>query len=282
MRVGMIDQSQWPLFEPLLLPLVAEVLARETDVTVLGLTDEEVACGAAAYYMDGKRMQIISFYVAPDYRGQGGGTLLLTSLARMARKGPVPAYEMALDFSATTEEHKEMIRFLEHMGYQRRCLNEGNFYHMTLGKMLASPYHKPAKAPPKDVIPFRQMSDMELHLLRHHAAQSGLVVLPVNQLTDPDVETDVSCALMKDGNAIAFLLFQHDGSKLDLSCAWDGANHPQHIPQMLRYAIWQLEQKYPPETKVVVYAVSGACEKLVLKLVPNADPVFVSYYKFLD
>ena len=78
------------------------------------------------------------------------------------------------------------------------------------------------------------------------------------------------------------MLFQDGGSKLELTCAWDGAHHPQHIPQMLRYAIWQLEQKYPPETQVVVYAVSGTCENLVLKLVPDGEAVFVSYYKFLD
>ena len=73
MKVGIIAQSQWPLFEPLLLPVVRESLERGADVTVLGLTEEDVACGAAAYYMDANRMQIISLYVSPDYRGRGGG-----------------------------------------------------------------------------------------------------------------------------------------------------------------------------------------------------------------
>ena len=282
MRVGIIDQSQWPMFEPLLLPLVREALERGVSVTVLGLTEEDVACGAAAYYMDEKRMQIISLYVSPDYRGRGGGSLLLTTLSRMARHASTPAYEMALDFSVTTDEHRELSRYLERMGYQKRQLNQGNFYYMTLGQMLSSPYNKPEKVPSKDVVSFRQLSAVQLHMLQHHAAQDGLVVLPVNQLTDPSVEQDVSCALMKDGDAIAFLLFQNGGSKLELSCAWDGAHQSQHIPKMLRYAVRQLSQLYPPETQVVVFAVSGACENLVLKLVPDANPVFVSYYKYLN
>ena len=124
MRVGIIDQSQWPMFEPLLLPLVREALERGVAVTVLGLTEEDVACGAAAYYMDEKRMQIISLYVSPDYRGRGGGSLLLTTLSRMARHASTPAYEMALDFSVTTDEHRELSRYLERMGYQKRQLNQ--------------------------------------------------------------------------------------------------------------------------------------------------------------
>ena len=41
MKVGIIAQSQWPLFEPLLLPVVRESLERGADVTVLGLTEED-------------------------------------------------------------------------------------------------------------------------------------------------------------------------------------------------------------------------------------------------
>ena len=282
MKAGTIDHTQWPQFAPLLLPVAANALENGENVALLGLTEDDVACGAAAYYMDGNRLQILSIYVAPDYRERGGGSLLLTTLSRLARRGPVSAYEMALDFSVTTEEHRGLMRFLEHMGYQKRVLNEGNFYPMSLGQMLASPYNKPAKEPAKDVISFRQMSSMDLQRLQHHAAQSGLVVLPVNQLTDPEVEPDVSCALIQNGIASAFLLFQKNESRLELSCVWDGARQSQHIPKMLRYAVCQLEQKYPPETQVVVYAVNRTCENLVLKLVPDAHPVFVCYHKLLD
>ena len=282
MKVGRIDQTQWPQFASLLLPVVTEALEHGENVAILGLTEDDVACGAAAYYMDGNRMQILSIYVAPDYRRLGGGSLLLTTLARLARRGLAPAYEMALDFSATTEEHQDLIHFLEHMGYQKRVSNEGNFYYMSLGQMLASPYNSPSKEPSKDVVSFYQLSSVDLHMLQHHAAQSGLVVLPVKHLSDPEVEPDISCALIKNEIAVAFLLFQKKENDLELTCAWDGAHQAQHIPKMLRYAVSRLREKYPPETRVVVYAVNGTCESLVLKLVPDAHPVFVCYYKFLD
>lgn len=282
MKIGTIDQMQWSRFAPLLLPVVTNALEQGEKIGLLGLTEEDVACGAAAYYMDGNRLQILSIYVAPNYRERGGGSLLLTTLARLARRGTVPAYEMALDFSATTEEHRDLVRFLEHMGYQRRISNEGNFYHMSLEQMLASPYNRPSKEPSKDVVPFQELSSTELHLIQHHAVQSGLSVLPVKRLTDPEVEPDVSCVLFKNGIAVAFLLFQKNESKLELSCAWDGAHQAQHIPKMLRYAVCRLREKYPPETQVVVYAVNGVCENLVLKLVPDVQPVFMRYHKLLD
>lgn len=282
MKVGTIDQTQWPQFASLLLPVVREALENGENVALLGLTEENVACGAAAYYMDGNRMQILSIYVAPDYRERGGGSLLLTTLARLARRGPAPAYEMALEFSATTEEHWGLIRFLEDMGYQKRISGEGNFYNMSLGQMLASPYNSPLKEPSKDVVSFHQLSSVDLHMLQHHAAQSGLVVLPVKRLSDPEVESDISCALIKNGIAVAFLLFQKNETNLELTCAWDSTHQAQHIPKMLRYAVSRLREKYPPETQVVVYAVNRTCESLVLKLVPDVHPVFVCYYKFLD
>ena len=281
MKVGRIDQTQWPLFAPLLLPIVTKALERGDSVAVLGLTEDDVACGAAAYYMDGSRLEIISFYVAPDYRGRGGATLLLTTLARLARKGPIPAYEIALDFSSTHQEHEELIRFLEHMGYQKRDSHNGNDYYMTLGQMMASPYHKPMKTLPKDVVSLGRLDDVEQHMLLYHAAQAGTWI-PVSSLSDPEVEQDVSCAIVKGGAAIAFLLFRYHGARLTLSCTWEKEHKVEHIPQMLRYALGQLSQKYPPETPMAVHAVNGSCEDLVLKLVPDAHPISVCYYRTLN
>ena len=278
MNVGLIDQTQWPLFAPLLLPLVTTAVERGEAVVVLGLTEDDVACGAAAYYMEGTRMQVLSLYVAPDYRERGGGSTLLLTLSRLARNAPTPASEMALDFSVTHEEHETLVRFLEHMGYQKRPTQDGNHYYMTLGQMIASPYYKPTKRLPEDVIPLRRLDDMELHALRRRAVKSGVFV-PVNQLNDPEVEPDVSCAIVKGDIPIAFLLFSFSGERLTLRCSWDREHQATHIPKMLLYAMAQLTEKYPPETPMAVDAESGSCEELVLKLVPDAQPISVCYYR---
>ena len=281
MKVGLIDQEQWPLFAPLLLPIVTKALEHGDAVAVLGLTEEDVACGAVAYYMDGNRLEIISFYVAPDYRGRGGGTLLLTTLARLARKGPAPAYEIALDFSSTHEEHEALIHFLEHMGYQQRPTHNGNYYYMTLAQMLASPYRQPVKKLPSNVVPLRQLDSTELHMLQHHAAQNGTWI-PVQSLSAPEVEQDVSCAIVKYDTPVALLLFSYSESRLILSCTWDKEHKAEHLPLMLRYALWELNRKYPPETPLAVHAVRGIGEDLIRKLVPDAHPISVCYYRTLD
>ena len=280
MRVGVIDQNQWPLFEPLLLPIVAKALAHGDDVAVLGLTEDDVACGAVAYYMEGRRLQIISFYVAPDYRNRGGGTLLLITLARLARTGSAPAYEIVFDFSVTNEEHEVLVRFLENMGYQQRPTHNGNYYYMTLGQMLTSPYKQQVTKLPPNVVPLRQLDEVEQRVILHHIAQDGIVV-PVNSLSDPEVEQDVSCAIVKDGFPVAFLLFSYSGSRLTLSCNWDQEHRAEHLPMMLRYALWELNRKYPPETPMAVYAMRGVGEDLVMQLVPDARPISVCYYRSL-
>lgn len=92
----------------------------------------------------------------------------------------------------------------------------------------------------------------------------------------------MSCAIVKNNSPVAFLLFETVGSHLTLSCAWNGENKADAIPKMLLYALPQLRQRYPTETALVVQAANDTCETLVLKLVPYAQRISLSYYKSLQ
>ena len=279
MNVREIDQNLWSVFEPLFLPIVKKALNNGDAVALLGLEEENVACGAAAYYVEGTRLEIISFYVAPAYRNQGGGSYLLATIAQIARRSGIS--EIALDFSSTNEEHFQFIHFLEEMGYERRFSMNGNHYYMTLEQMLASPYNKPTKSLIKDVVSFRQLDEYALHRM-YRLAQEDDIFLPVKTLSDPEVEADVSCAFMKNGVPIGFLLFLQEEARLTLRNTWDGEHKIGRLPKMLLYALEQLKGKYPPQTPMAVYAMNGSCEKLVMKLVPEARPISVCYYYTLD
>lgn len=281
MKVGSIDQTNWPKFAPLMLPLVAQALERGESVALLGLTEGDVACGAAAFYMNGSRIEVLSFYVAPDYRGRGGGSLLLTEIGSMAGSGLVSAYEIVLNFAATTEDHQELIRFLENMGYQQRITHDGNCYYVTLGQLLASPYKRQVKTLPPNVVPLSRLSGAELHVLKYHAGKDGAWI-PVESLSDPEVERDVSCAVVKYGSPVALLLFSDCGGRLTLSCTWDQEHKSEHLLLMLRYALMELSRKYPPEMPMAVRAVKGSGADLVGKLVPDAQPISVCYYRSLE
>ena len=73
MQVGWLDQQNLGAFRSLLLPEEAAALDAGEPVPVLGLTEGEVACGAAAAWLRGGTLDVRPPYASADYRRQGGG-----------------------------------------------------------------------------------------------------------------------------------------------------------------------------------------------------------------
>ncbi len=116
-EAGVIDEESFPFFEDLLTDEAKEDLEADRDCICLGLTSEGKSCGAIAGAMEDEDLfRITSFYVVPQLRRMGGGTILFDTLMD-------GLYEMDDEIAVTMEfsdeagdEAEALMAFMDLMG----------------------------------------------------------------------------------------------------------------------------------------------------------------------
>ena len=88
MELGYISEDSLPVFQSLLLPVAAEAIKNGEPLTALGVSEDGCACGALAGFLRDNDFQIVSLYVAPDWRRKGGGDMLFDALEGLLREIP--------------------------------------------------------------------------------------------------------------------------------------------------------------------------------------------------
>ena len=270
MELGYIPAQELDVFHSLLLPEVADAIGRGEPLTALALTEDEVAVGAAAGYLEEHYFLLRSLYVAPEYRRRGGGRMLVEKLAELIR----PYTDtLRAPFTVTKEEHETLAPFFTALGFEEEADDGRNIYFAPLGKTAESSFFS---APAK---PFgtrlSELSEGALSLLEK-AAFASEAPLPDDGLRSADRE--VSAASFNGSEPQALVLFERSQSgALSLSAAWSVSRDPAVLPALLRSAMAYARAKYPPETPLLAQAVNPASAALVRALMPDAVPISRAY-----
>ena len=276
MEIGVLPLGEPGVFRPLLLPRAADALAEGEPLTALGLTENGLALGAAAGYLDQGRLQISSLYVAPAYRRRGGGRLLVETMAKLA--APY-AGAMELHFTATREEHETLPPFLAAMGFHEEPDNGENIFLTTLGAAADTPFFSGAGK--KFGTPLSELNEGALSLLEKAALVSG-APLPEGGVTAAGVDRDISVAAFEGSEPKAFVLLDHSfPGALTLAAVWSASQNPAVLPALLRSAMARTLEKYSPETPLVTQATGSSSAKLVRALLAGAKPVSHTYIRLL-
>ncbi len=276
LEVGIISAEELPLFGSLLLPEMEQAIAQGEPYTALGISADEVACGALAGYEDGGCFYLTSFYVAPEYRKRGIATALLRALERLLMQiGEV--YALELRFTTTEPEHEELRGFLEHNGFLQQDDRGQTIWTFSLEQFVASKlFQKEVKAS-RDVCAFSELSEDMLHAMQ----KKGVAMeapLPEQTMTGADVERTISHAFIREGRPEAYVVFDHScGGMLTLCALWIGEAGPSALYTMLRQAFQKAKECYPMETKIAVEAVNAKSARLVHALVPDAERMSYTY-----
>ena len=281
MELGYIATQQLPVFRSLLLPNVVQAMERGEPVTAIGLIEDGIACGAAAGYPQNGRFQIVSFYVAPDYQRRGGGRMMMDYLTCLVSDFPgISGLEMS--FTKTLPAHDSLDPFLTKMGFLLTDGKDENIYLTSLGQVAQSPFFAVKNPPSPQLLPFSQVPRLLLSSIDKELRHKG-VPLPKLPLTSPELEQEVSCALIKNNEIQSFLAFERsDKGELILSFAWAGTAGPAGMPPLLRRAFHTANSLYPPETPVVMQAINIKSARLLQVLLPDAMPISFTYHRLLD
>ena len=268
MHVGWIDQSNLPLFRTFLLPDSEAALERGEPLTALGLMKGEVACGAATAWLDGQdTLSIRSLYVAPDYRRQGGGRLLVNTLAAL---GTGLCGSIQCGYTQTLPEHEALAPFFTALGFQPEE-EESGIYLTTLKELADSPLFQNRTEPPKGPIPFVQVSTSALVAVYKKAAAAGENYLEV-PLTDPSVDQQASVAILEQGMPRSFAVLTRQAPD-QVTLAWVKSAQPNDLPLMLQSAFARLREISAPETRVAVQTVDDQTAQLMAAILPGVSPI---------
>ena len=121
--VGWIDPEEPGAYSELFIPEVLGEMEGREDALALGVESGDIACGAAGgfFQQDGTGLScflLSSFYIVPEYRNMGAGSLLFDELAGVLRKLPDPPGYILTEFTTDTVETEQLYTFLMDCGLE--------------------------------------------------------------------------------------------------------------------------------------------------------------------
>lgn len=277
MELGYISSEQMQYFKNLLLPQTVEAMENGEPITALGIVKDSIACGAVAGFITEGKFYIDSLYVAPGYRRQGGGRMLLEAVTNLLEDEDMVS-GVEIRYTVTEGEHKTIAPFLETMKFVKEEDEGQNIYTFTLEQAATAALIGKEGKQAANVLSFSKISDSMLH-----AAQKEVFIkdvpLPQLSLDSPELERELSHAIVKDGKVKAFVAFDYSCCGcITLCCAWSGDMGPSAMVILLRAAFARAKELYGMEVRMAVQAVSPEAVALLQNLVPKAIPVSYSYY----
>lgn len=276
MRLGCIGSEQLAYFSTLLLPDAAAAIERGEPVTAIGIAQEDVACGALAGYVENGCFQVISLYVAPAYRRLGGGRLMLSQLEELLREER-GIHSIEISYTMGEPDNETLAPFLAVMGFAPEDDKGRNIYSFTLGQMTGAKAWKPAASKSLHIRPFSQLSEYELQAVQ----KCGIVQetpLPEAALTSPQLERELSHALIREGKVEAYAVFDRSCcGALTLCGLWVGDTNPVVLYSLLKTVIQRAAELYSPQTRIALQTVNDQSARLLRGLVPDAEKLSFTY-----
>lgn len=272
MRLGCIGSEQLAYFSTLLMPDAVAAIERGEPVTAIGIAQEDVACGALAGYVENGCFQVVSLYVAPAYRRLGGGKLMLSQLEELLREER-DIHSMEISYTIGEPDNETLAPFLAAMGFAPEDDKGRNIFTFTLGQLTGAKVWKPAVSKSLCIRPFSQLSEYELHAVQ----KRGIVQetpLPEAALTSPQLEREISHALIREGKVEAYAVFDHSCcGALTLCGLWVGDPNPAVLYSLLKTVIQRAAELYSPQTRIALQTVNDQSARLLRGLVPDAEKV---------
>ncbi|MBR5420209.1 MAG: GNAT family N-acetyltransferase [Lachnospiraceae bacterium] len=267
-EVGWIGAENLDPFRSLLLPAVAAAIGRGEPITALGWVVGDTACGALAGYVEGGCFEIASFYVAPEWRQMGGGSMLLDELSELlADEG----LYCRIAFSSTSTEQDLLEHFLLSRGFALQAEENSTMYQTSLGAADPAGMGN-MKIDSGRIHSFAQTTDHRLHM-EEKRALSVADILPQGGFKSGSVDPEVSLVYDPDGEITAYITIERKQEKLFVSSALNRSGKPQVFLMLLREALDRCIMKYGKEYPLLIPVTDDTSDAIVRRLFPGARQI---------
>lgn len=260
MNVIRIKQEQLDAVRAYLPPELFGLAARG-EAAVLGAAEGGTVCAVLAVCEQNGTGRLLYAATAEAQRGRGLCTLLVESYIWAAAEAGLREIACLLD---GTEACTPVERVLIALGFdfqpEEACLRRS-----TLGAFLSAPLPR-NEADSGGVLPLGELGEASR---RELCAALPFDYVPAElAVFDPAL----SCAAFSGGRPAGAALVRYGGGTLRLDCLYAAPDAPNAARQLLSACARAAETRgLPPETPLTVAVVSPAAEKLVSRLLPEAE-----------
>lgn len=182
-------------------------------------------------------------------------------------------HSMEISYTIGEPDNETLAPFLAAMGFAPEDDKGRNIFTFTLGQLTGAKVWKPAVSKSLCIRPFSQLSEYELHAVQ----KRGIVQetpLPEAALTSPQLEREISHALIREGKVEAYAVFDRSCcGALTLCGLWVGDPNPAVLYSLLKTVIQRAAELYSPQTRIALQTVNDQSARLLRGLVPDAEKV---------
>lgn len=275
MKITTITKDNLEYFKDFITSEDEKFINEDLKILPIGLVSDElkkgenIAAGAICIRPDDFLLNITSFYVAPEFRGQGGGKFLLDETKRIFGQENM---EFNTEFLIYGKEQEDFANFLEEYGFEY-VDPEYDCYLTTVGNLKNTKlFEKKGSG--------TEFSEIDQKLLKHatgEAEKSGAMT-PVNGLTSPRINKDVSVGIINNGILESYLVFENISKDLLLLSAIHSKDKsPVELLHMLEKSTDLLQKKFTENHRILIQPVDEAGEDIILNLFEDINDISCRY-----
>ena len=271
-----VEPDKTGAFESLMMPSVVNRLSKGEQLPIIGLLFENVAIGAIVLRTKGEKTEIMSLYVAPDYRRQGGGTMLLETADQLAGKLDS---RLVARFTVVDKETGILEKTLKAYGLKKRNDKEARTYMATIAECDENEKIK-NESHDKKLVFFSQLTDAKL---KSHAklAESKGIYVPKGGFISDRLNRQLSAVFEEKGGIGGFITVENISYKdgIRITAAYNNDENPLIMLWLLRAVLAKALESFSDKTPLFIDVTGATADKYVRYLLPEATVVSRTYYK---
>ena len=277
--VGYVDAKKPGVFKKLIAEDIIERLETEEGLYIIGLTSEEYAAGALVFEKIYDRLEVLSLYVEPKFRHQGGSKLLLDALEAIASKLD---YIVTASFSMVDDETQLLEEAFINADFQKREDVDYKTYIVTLADCEDAESLKKVKKNPK-IKYFSELTENKLKSYNKQAEEK-FAPLPVGGLMGSEVDRELSAIYEENGRVKGYVAIENISYQngIRVAAAYNGSENPLILMWLLKAALSVAEKKYDENIPLVIDVVDETADRFVRYILPEVSEVSRTFDKVPD
>ena len=251
----------------LLLSEVNDLIDEKLPVTLLLAAYGNRAAGALAGAIDKGVFDIMSLYVAPEFRRKGIATALIEEL-----RSQINGRDMMIraDYTLEDSEMESLGLFFSRSGFSREKIGIPCIYIADLGDLSIDKEEKTENRYAGFMVPFNKIPQKVLSVASNQFRKESNP-LPDGGFLSEKVDRNLSYCVFMNGRISAYIAINNkENGYVEIPALWSSLQDPKALMDLLKKSMTALRDKYSPDTRTVMIAISSVSEKIILHLFPQA------------